>query len=295
MLSTIVLAGLLIISVIFNFTGCSLNAVGSEKAGGKVVDYIENVLGSEAELIDSEDAGNGLYKLKLKVQGKEFESYVTKDGSLLFPTAYNTEAEENETEPVEQPIEVPKSAKPIVDLYIFSYCPAGSAALDSFAETVGFLEDSADFRVKFFSHMHGEYELQQNMIQECIQKVESDKFWDYAKDFKEKVYSKCASLRSTECDKEKSTELMNEKGIDSDAVFACVDSEGDAIYRQEKVDASKLKLQYSPSFVINGVYLRSIDRSPEGIKAEICNAFESAPDKCAETLTAEASKSSGSC
>lgn len=198
--------------------------------------------------------------------------------------------------PQQQPAaNVPKADKPKAELYIFSYCPAGTAALDSFAKAGALLKDVADVKVKFFSNMHGEHELQQNKIQECIQSVAAGKYWDYATQYASKVYTACSSTRSTECDKNESVKLMNSVGIDSAAVLACVEARGEQLYNADMADADALSLQYSPSVVINGVYLPDADRSAEGLKTAICGAFNTALSECQQTLSTTGDQATGGC
>jgi hypothetical protein len=200
-----------------------------------------------------------------------------------------------QAEPEPPQAEVPKADKPKAELYIFAYCPAGTAALDAFAKAGALLKDVVDLKVKFFADIHGAHELQQNKIQECIQSVAGKKYWDYATQYVSKVYSVCGSTRSVDCDKNESVKLMNSVGIDSAAVLACVAAQGDQIYSSEQADADALSLHYSPSVVINGVYLANVDRSPEGLKQVICNAFNTAPSECQQVLGSSGSTVSGGC
>jgi protein-disulfide isomerase len=294
-----IVSGILFLLLIasFFFGGSDVKGtITKEEASEKAIEFInENMLqpGTTATVKEVVEE-KGLYKMVLQIGTNEFDSYVTKDGGVLFPSVVDLNAEV-ESPQTQQNTEVEKADKATAELYIFSYCPAGSAALDSFAEASKVLKDVADVKVKFFSEMHGEYEKQQNIIQDCIQKVDSEKYWDYAVDFLEKVYKVCAPTRDAECDKEESIKLMKEKGIDSDAVMECLEGEGPDIYASDKQDAGALQLRYSPSVVVNGVYVQNADRSPEGLKTLICNAFNEPPEVCSEELEASAAKSSGSC
>lgn len=306
MISTLVLIVILGVFLVFpsfvlNLTGKATGvAVGNElspqDAGNRAVEYINKnfVTTGSASLVSVEEVSN-VYKVITSYQGQQIPVYITKDGLYLFlsqPLDTTQQLPKTQEEQTQQ--NVPKSDRPKAELYIFSYCPYGAQALDSFAEVALFLKDYADFKVKFFSEMHGEHEKQENMIQECIQKVAPDKYFAYAKDYYEKVYSSCASQRSVDCDKEKSTKLMNELGIDSAKVFECVEKEGEQLYQQDKNDANNLGLTGSPSFVINGVYTR-VTRTPEGIKSAVCAAFNTQPGICSQQLSSSASTPSGQC
>ena len=294
-----ILGALLVISVFtggFGFNKAIKGGLSAKQAADKAITFInDNMMqpGMKATLKGVEDK-EGIYYMEMNIGGKDYESCVTKDGSLLFPTVIDLNAAAKQAESKDSAT-VEKTDRPKAELYIFSYCPAGSATLDSFAEAGKLLKNAADVKVKFFSNMHGEHEKQQNIIQECIQEVDSGKYWDYATQYLENVYKACASERGVECDKEKSTKLMNSAGIDSKKVFSCVDEKGEALYQNDKSDADALRLQYSPSIVINGVYLGDADRSPAGIKTLICSAFNNPPEECGETLSATGETASGGC
>lgn len=302
-IATVVLAILFIIAIpTKGFT--SFTPSSSDKVAANAVSFInENLLQpgvtAEAKQVTEE---SGLYKTKLSLNGgtlgtQNIEVYLSKDGKLMFTQAIPLKIEEPKLPETEQEAQgIEKSDRPTAELFIFSYCPAGSATLDAFAEAGKILKNVADVRVKFFSDMHGLHEKQQNIIQECIQKIDSDKYWDYATEFYEGVYKKCGPSRDIDCDKEESTNLMKEVGIDTKAVFSCVDKEGEELYTSDKQEAEELRLQYSPSVVINGVYIGNADRSPTGLQELICSAFIEAPEECSKTLvTGSATTPTGQC
>jgi len=296
-LATILLA---VIFVVYFFTKGSLtgnvltgNVASESDVIGNLVSFA-SAQGIVLENVTTEDMGS-FYAVKFLINGNQSGAYITKDGGYLIqPIAALTVAEETQTK-TSASTEVQKSDKPTAELYVFSYCPAGTAALDSFAKVGKVLNTFADIKVKFFSNMHGDHEKQQNMIQECIQKVAKDKYWDYASQYVSKVYNVCGSTRSVDCDKTEAIKLMKLVGINSDAVMTCVNNQGDELYAQDQADAIELSLQYSPSVVVNGVYLENADRTPEGLKTLVCGAFNSAPSVCSQALSTTSTASSGSC
>jgi len=100
-----------------------------QEAAQKAIDYInKNMLqeGLTALLVNSEEE-NGVYKIHFKISEKEYDSYVTKDGKLLF-----IEGIDLETTPVVQTIgnfsisknEVCKeNEKPIIYFFGSTSCP----------------------------------------------------------------------------------------------------------------------------------------------------------------------------
>jgi hypothetical protein len=253
--------------------------------------------GMSAKITSVQKKENSLYEVSFDVTQNgqlvtKDKFYLTADLNSVVPNLIDLST--FNPKPVEQ-VELAKSDKPVAELYIFSYCPAGSAALESFAKAADVLKNSADVKVKFFSNMHGNHELQQNKTQECIQIVDKNKYWAYAQKFVSDVYPNCGSTGSIECDKTESIKIMDALGIDSNKVYDCVAKQGDALYQADQADAASLKLQYSPSVVINGVYFNNADRTPEGLKKLICDSFTKAPAECQASLSNKAAVSSGSC
>jgi hypothetical protein len=230
-------------------------------------------------------------------QGAEVPIYVSKNGEYWFQSAIKLEdipdpAEQPETQP--QPSGVPKSDKPVVDLFIWSYCPYGVSAQGPMSDVAKLFGDKAEFNAIMYHDGHGAYETQQNKIQACIQEIDKDNYWDYAGRFVAEVYPACASSRDVECDKTESVKLMNSLGIDSDAVMSCVDSEGAALIAGDRQYAGSLGVTGSPTIVINGVKVQSA-RTAEAFKSSICQAFNTPPEECGEQLSAAAAATSGSC
>jgi tRNA pseudouridine-54 N-methylase len=78
----------------------SRKELSAQEAAQKAVDYInknkDRVAGGlSASLINVSEEGN-VYKIHLKVGDGEYDSYVTKDGKLLFPQGYNLEEKGNQ-------------------------------------------------------------------------------------------------------------------------------------------------------------------------------------------------------
>jgi glutaredoxin len=290
-ISTVVLAvivlGFFAIDLFFD------NEVSGDTAAQNLIDFAA-AQGAQLELVGVEEVG-GLYEITVKIQGQEGQFYVTKDSkyysSMILPLEMTeTPAQPNQPEPTE----VPKSDKPEVELYIWSYCPYGVQAQSPLSEVVSLLEGSIDVVAVPFHDGHGEYENQQNKIQSCIQEIDSSKYWDYATGFVEDIYSICGATRDAECDESESVKLMNSLGINSAAVLSCVETKGDELFSDAKALASQNGVSGSPTLIINGVKVNSA-RTAEAYKTAICSAFNDAPEECGEVLDSEAAAAAGSC
>ena len=292
--STFVLGFLVVLFVagsLFNFS-LTGNAVSSADIGKLAVDFANNNLLSTAGTLDSVKKVSGVYQVNMKVSDEVVSLYFTKDGKWISQggSLYSIAGEEETG--TETTTEVPKTDKPSVGLYIWSYCPYGVTALTPFAEVATLLEKYADFNVYLYYAGHGEHEVQQNKIQACIQELGYDKYWEYAETFASQIYTKCSGNIS--CDLKESTALMKSLGINSDVVLSCVESQGEALVAEHSAAASSVGVTGSPSLVINGVIV-SASRTAEAYKTAVCSAFNNAPSECSETLSSAAASTSGNC
>jgi len=292
---------------------------GSDVVGEKVVTFLQSRLapnypGIKVELSDVQDYENlsDTYQVNVKItyngRTQEDSFYASKDGKSLFNIIGNLDeeieapAEDNtqqNTGDVCSQLGVTKSDRPVFELYIFSFCAGGNGGLSVAIPVARTFADTTDFRVRFFSNMHGEHEKQENMIQECIQEVAPDKYLDYAEQYIQKIFNaRVCGRNDVDCINEKSTELMDDLGIDSAAVMKCVTENGEQLYAADKAKAGELQLRFSPSFVINGKYVdvdNTVGRTPDGVKKALCCAFNNPPDVCNQVIEASTTQSSGSC
>jgi len=305
MTATIIVGVICIILIILVMRSPATASGVSSTNAGKIVANLYKTVYSIDITVESVKEISGMYAVNVSYQGQnKGVTFISLDGKLVGGMesiaeieAYSKQQQGSQTQQ-QTPVEIPKTAKPNSELYIFSYCPAGTAALYSFAQTAKAIGNVADMQVKFFSNMHGEHEKQQNMMQECIQNLSKDKFWDYAIKYVETVYPACGGLTpaaAIDCNKNQSITLMKSLGINSDNILNCVTQKGAGFYEQEQSDANALALQYSPSVVVNGVYDGQADRTPEGLKTLICSAFTTAPSQCSQQLQTTSTASTGSC
>lgn len=195
----------------------------------------------------------------------------------------------------ETPAEVQKSDKPKLELYVMSFCPYGVQAEEALSPVVKLLGSKADIQVKFIVNLtgettadvgslHGAGEAAEDLRQVCINKLYPDKYWSYL-GLINAAYSSGQVNASTAADKWSA--FATQAGIDTKLVEACVQADAMAIIKQHNADSTAYGVSGSPTFMINGANA-TVSRTPEGIKTAICNAFNTAPAECSQTLTAAA-------
>jgi glutaredoxin len=274
--------------------------------GEKVIAYINDNLvqqGTSAELVSISES-RGLYELKSRYQSVEITLYTTKDCTLLFTNTVNMSARTGgQQSPQETPVPV-KSARPVVDLYVMSFCPYGTQAETVMRPVVDLLQSKADIRIRYITtisgttadsvdSLHGPAEAKEDLQQICINKYYPEKFWAYIKTFNEQCYPSWQNATAlASCRKDTVSALS----VDSAKIDTCAGgAEGLALLRADETASAKDGAMASPTLVINGVQY-SGSRTPEAYKQAICNSFETAPAECSTVLSsASAPGSTGGC
>ena len=287
-----ILAVLLIVVLYVGFF--SSNGVSKENAADKTLNFVNtNLLQGQATatLVDVQEEGE-LYNVKLSVNGQLVDGYVTKDGELFFPQAIDMSATADlaADEPAPAAQELPKTAKPKVELFVMSHCPYGTQAEKAMIPVVQELGDKIDFSVKFVNYaMHGEKEVLEEMNQVCIENEQNAKFLDYLNCFlKEGDGETC--LTETKIDKTKlsactlklDTEFNIRKSLEDETTWSGGRFPPFLVHDKENEEYG---VQGSPTLVINGQQA-SASRSPAAFLAAVCGAFSEVPEGCGAELSA---------
>ncbi|MEM4625359.1 MAG: hypothetical protein QXJ28_01135 [Candidatus Pacearchaeota archaeon] len=292
---------ILIVALVMGYNS-GVGMTGKTISAGRMKVLADNFINTQLaagglEIADVKEE-SGIYVVNVDYEGEMIPLYFTKDGKfisqgqrLISITNLTAPASTNSQD---SSATIPKSDRPKVQLFIWSYCPYGVQAQKPFAEVAKLLKSKADFDVLLYYGGHGEYEVQQNKIQACIQKLEKDKYWDYAIKFVDTIYTKCGSSRDVQCDKNESVKLMNTLGINPVKIMECVNKEGDQLVQSHYNLAVSSGVSGSPTMMINGVKANTA-RNAEAFKSAICDAFNSAPSECNKTLSSTTSTASGSC
>ncbi len=263
--------------------GITGNVVKGESAGTTIVEYLNARTGGGVEYVSYKDLGN-LYEVTVSYQGQEIPVYVTKDGEYFVQGAIPITGDVIDNSDTETPTEVPKSDKPVVEAFIFSYCPYGLQFEKALLPVYDLLKDKADINIVAIGAMHGEFEKQESLRQISIEQLYGrDKLFVYLKEFDSNTDIGACSGDDTCLNKYLLT-IYTKLGIDKTKVENYMKADALAIYDGQGAEASSLGISGSPTFVINGVKV-SVSRNPEAIKTAVCSAFNTEPSECSQTLS----------
>ncbi|MBS1266296.1 MAG: hypothetical protein MAG795_00263 [Candidatus Woesearchaeota archaeon] len=295
--STAVLSVLLIISFFMGeFGNGSANGatLSSNVVADKTVKLInENLMQGQATAkLEGVEESNGMYLLKLNINGKEMESYVSKDGKMLFPQAVDLtkKPQQQQKEAQSAPTNLQKSDKPNVELFVMSHCPYGTQMEKGMLPVVKELGDKIDFKVKFVNYaMHGKKELDEELRQYCIQRDYNDKYLTYLGKFLETESSaKALAIAGlSESDISQCVKETDEKYKVTELYEDPQKSEWRGRFPPFKVyDAENQKygVRGSPTLVINGQQAQS-GRDAQSILNTICGTFTDKPEECNTDMT----------
>lgn len=280
------------------------SSLDKEEVKERVTKYInEDLLQGQrvAEIVEIvEDEDDDLYKIKLKLNGQEFDSFVSKDGKYLYTERLEVVIEE-------EIADYPKQDVPDVLLFTMSYCPYGNQAEDFVKPVYDLLKDKANIEPHYviynkdmgyegeeycldaenkYCSMHGVGELNQGVRELCTFKYQKDKFWDFVM----AANNECDASNIDECWEQ----VAQNVGIDTEQIKSCQANEAITLLEEEV----KLNQQYSvtgsPTILINEKNYEG-NRNPESFKKAVCASFNIEPEECAQTLEEEGSAPEGSC
>ena len=289
----IIMLGLLLA---FLVSGCTIPLVKGGKDLKKILSVEEaktvaekfineNLLpsGTTATVKNVTDEGD-VYNVNLDVAGKDYTSYMSKDGSKFFQSGINmiTFAAENQAQQaasagdnqVAAPAaNVPKTDKPKVELFVMTHCPYGLQAEKGILPAFAALGNKIDAKIRFVHYfMHGDKEEQETYNQVCIREEQATKYNSYLNCFAiENDSAKCAT----------------KAGVDAKKMASCVASKAKGYYKTDSDLSNGYGVGGSPTLVINGVQSNA-GRDAASYLAGICAAFNKAPAECSKKLSGAA-------
>lgn len=261
------------------------------------VDYINRDLLTEGAIATSDYAASeasGVYKFNITVSGKNYDTYVTKDGKIVFAQAHYVTAADDRVRKDNNAAN--KTEKPDVKLFVMSYCPYGLQAQKMYLPVYELLKDKADMGMYFVDYaMHGQKELDENMRQYCIQSEQKDKFAAYLECFTTGdksadgmgVFDAC--MVQARIDKGKVTECVKVVDEKYGVTAGYNDKTTWVSGRYPKFAVNddlneEYGVQGSPTIIINGKKTTVSPRSPQHFLEIICGMFVNPPHECERNL-----------
>lgn len=302
----IVIAGLFIaVAVIYTNQGGfqflkKSEVLSSQEVGQKAIDYVnKNLLsqGTTASLVSVSEE-EGMYKVRLNVGGKEYDSYATKDGKFFFPEGYKlatttqaTSNDQNNNASKATCETLAKTDKPLLEAFIVSNCPFGlqmqrilyeieknipSLAENIKVEYMGAVQDNK------ITSMHGDAEAQENLRQICIREEQTNKYWNYVG-----CYIQAGDTNG----------CLATANIDQTKLNACVSdiSKGIKYAQADFKNQDKYNITSSPTLILNEKQVSEFDfggRTAEAVKTLLCCGSNTEIDSCSQTLSQDAAATS---
>ncbi len=284
--------------------GITGNAISEDKIGELALNFFNNKLSSTTGTLNSVKESSGLYEVDLDVQGEVVPLYFTKDGKFIQQGYELISLESTSSSSTEQE-EIPKSDKPVVQLFVMSFCPYGVKAENNIFSIVNLFKDKIDFKIRYIvnvngdtidkvSSLHGINEAKEDARQLVIRKYYPNKFYNYLKE----IDNNCSSVSSD------ATKLdacwknaANKLGIDVNKIeTAAYGKEGIDLLKEEEEIAGQYDVSGSPTLIINGVQSDAIYSGTSETQSAICMAFNDVPStECTTKLSDSSTTTSGSC
>lgn len=243
-----------------------LNKSSPDIVADKAIDYInDNMLDSgEASLIEVNEI-TGLYLLKLDINGLDYESYASKDGSLFFPSAIdlnkapsiNQAAQADTRQPRAQqqaPSRVSTSTEgepsigpedAPVTILVFSdfQCPFCARVLPAVERVLEEYKGQVRIIFKQFPLSFHPNAQKAAEASECA--FEQGKFWEYH----DILFENANALAPSDL-----KQYAKDIGLDSATFDGCLDSgKYEAEVKQDLADGKAAGVSGTPAFLINGI------------------------------------------
>jgi hypothetical protein len=263
--------------LVLNYSGMTGRVtMPADDAGNKLVGYLNERTGGGVEYKSTEAMGD-LYKVMVSYQGQEIPVFITKDGKYFVQGALPIDAQADNSTPSasntpsqQKPVELPKSDKPKVELFVMTYCPYGTQAEKGIISAFKALGSKIDANIRFVHYfMHGDKEEKETYTQICIREEQKDKYLDYLQCFLEAGDS-AGCITKTK---------VSQAKLDS-----CVQNRAKDYYKKDSDLSQKYGVQGSPTLIVNEQEANS-GRDSASFLTTICSAFNTAPSaECSKQL-----------
>ncbi len=240
-------------------------AITKQEASLKAMNYINTLLESQnikAEELSIEDTGI-LYKLKVSVGLQTYDAYITKDGKLLFLSAFDLTEEQVLPQAQQQnqagagasarvqvsidddPSIGPSNASITIIEFSDYQCPFCARAEPTIKQVLEKYKDKVLFVYRDFPLSFHQYAQKAAEASECAD--EQGKFWQYH----DKLFENQGAL-----DADSLKKYAKDLGLDTTKFNACLDSgKMAAEVNADFADGQNAGVSGTPAFYINGIEL----------------------------------------
>lgn len=168
-----------------------------------------------------------------------------------------------------------------LDFYVMSQCPYGTQVEDGIAPVLEKLGDSVDFNLNFiatesadgsFTSLHGQTEVDGNIVQLCAIEHEPDKYMDMIVCMNKDARSIPANWVG----------CAGENDLNVNKIKTCFEGdEGKQLLSESVVETQAVGATGSPTIYLNDQPYAG-GRSEADLFRALCSAFEEAPDACSD-------------
>jgi thiol-disulfide isomerase/thioredoxin len=308
---SLLLAILLIVSIFssgFNFNS-------SQKAEENILSFLSSIPDIENFEVVSIQEESDVYKVNLNLNGEAVEVFASKDGKLLF-TTHVPLTEIEQVDVPDQPTDtgIPKTDKPVFEVFVSPYCPYGLQYEKGLLPVYDLLSEKADISIQLMRPTHMQEETSEILTELCIiEEYDNNAFFKYLNYV---IYDEDAAIcynvyhgvnlqtneqlitenhqdgvYFTECMQPIIDAAIEKAEIDSEVINTCLETKADQLYQDQSSYVSSIGASGSPTPKLNSADLTGDlrGRSPELIKQAVCSAFtdESRPSECDVVLSAD--------
>jgi len=282
----------------------------------KVTDFMKSRVPAEVEVnLQNYSEVDGLVQYNFQLSdGQETQTitvYSNKDGSTLYPDAFDLEELLQEQSPAaqQQPaaeFDAPDKEIPSTSLFIMAFCPYGTQAEDAMIPVARLFGEDAYINVRYIltetpdgiTSLHGQPEVDEAARQLCVRaKFGETSYLNYL----EKFNSECVDLSSQsayeatlENAETCSKNVVDELNLDSNKFESCVKDESLMLLKTEAMVTKAIGVGSSPTLLINDAKYDG-GRTPEGYKQAVCSGFITTPEQCDQVLSTQGAQAAGNC
>jgi len=190
-----------------------------------------------------------------------------------------------------------KTDRPVVKIFLMSFCPYGNQAETDLKPVFDLLGDKVDWQPRYivsrkkdgFDSLQGSQELNQDVRELCVFNLyDAKRWWNFVGE----TNKNCTSQDADNCWQVQARTT----GIVIYPVASCEETQGEIILAGQVEEVAKYQANTTPMIFVNDeLYPEKASRTPEDYKKAICAAFEIKPEECATTLSTISKGRTGGC